>query len=191
MSAKVLAFAVSPRRDGNSRILLNEFVDECVKLGHEVETVDLADRAKWNIEACLGCDYCQSGVCIRKDAMQELYPKLRDANAIVISSPIYFFGLPSHAKAMIDRCQLFYNMKRVKKNPYRTAPGQGFLIACGGARAARLFDGAVLTAKIWFDDVGIEYAGDALFPGIDAAGAIREHPEAFDQVRTLARRIKS
>ncbi len=61
---KVLAFAGSPRRNGNTRILLDAFIDECTKRGHEVELIDLTNTARWNINPCLGCDSCLSGRCI-------------------------------------------------------------------------------------------------------------------------------
>ena len=113
---KVLAFAGSPRRNGNTRTLLKVFADECAKRGHEVETVDLANTAKWKINACLGCDKCISGQCIQKDSMQDLYAKIAKADAIVLAAPIYFYGLPSQAKATIDRCQLFLDRKSTRLN---------------------------------------------------------------------------
>ncbi|MEX0975321.1 MAG: flavodoxin family protein [Bacillota bacterium] len=180
---KVLAFAGSPRRSGNTRLLLDAFVDEATRVGHEVEVVNLANRAKWLIAPCLGCDKCVSGECVQKDSMQELYPKLRDADAVVLAAPIYFYGLPAHVKAMIDRCQIFFNLSYRQKQPARTKPGKGFFISCGATKGHRLFEGAVLTVKYWFDALGIEYAGDALFRGVDEEGAILQHPEAFEQVR--------
>ena len=118
--------------------------------------------------------------------MQDLYAKIAKADAIVLAAPIYFYGLPSQAKATIDRCQLFFNMTYRRKEPIRTKPGKGFFMSVGATKGHRLFDGAVLTVKYWFDALGIEYAGDALFRGVDEPGAILERPDALEQARGLA-----
>ncbi len=186
---KVLALAGSPRRNGNTRLLLAAFAEECVRRGMEVETVDLANTAKWRIGSCLGCDKCVSGECVQKDSMQDLYSKLQDADAVALAAPVYFYGLPSQVKAMIDRCQLFFNRKYRRKEPVRTRPCQGFFISCGATKGARLFDGAVLTVKYWFDALEVSYTGDALFRDVDEAGAVLGHPTAMEQVRSLAGRL--
>lgn len=183
---RILAFAGSPRRFGNTRTLLDAFIDECAGKGHEVELVDLTNPVRWNINPCLGCDRCISGRCIRNDSMQDLYPKIREADAIVLAAPVYFYGLPAQAKAMIDRCQLFYNQKYKRKEPIRNKPCKGFFISCGATHGARLFDGAILTVKYWFDALDVKYAGEALFNGVDEPGAIKEHPDAFQTVKALA-----
>ncbi|MGE5579109.1 MAG: flavodoxin family protein [Bacillota bacterium] len=183
---KILAFAGSPRRNGNTRILLNAFVEECASKGHELELIDLTNPARWDINPCLGCDRCVSGRCIRNDSMQDLYPRIREADAIVLASPVYFYGLPAQVKAMIDRCQLFYNQKYRRKEPVRTRPCKGFFISCGATHGAKLFDGAILTVKYWFDALDVQYAGDALFHGIDEPGEVRKHPEALRVARALA-----
>lgn len=182
---KVLAFAGSPRRNGNTRILLDAFIGECTKRGHEVELIDLTNTARWNINPCLGCDSCLSGRCIRDDSMQEIYPKIREADAIVLAAPMQFYSFPSQAKAVIDRAQLFFNQKYKRKEPVRSKPCKGFLISCGATKGAKLFDGACLTMKYWFDALDVHYEADALLRGIDAPGEIRNHPEALDEVRAL------
>ena len=182
---KILSFAGSPRRNGNTRILLKAFTDECSQRGHEIETVDLANTAKWRINACIGCDRCLGGKCIQKDSMQEIYPKIAETDAIVLAAPVYFYGLPSQAKAMIDRCQLFFNMKYRREEPIRTKPGKGLFISVGATKGSRLFDGELLTIKYWYDAIGVDYVGEALLKGVDEPGAILQHPEAIAAARHL------
>ncbi len=186
---KILAFWGSPRRNGNTRLLLDAFIDEVARAGHGVETVGLADRGKWQIAACLGCDRCTLGKCIQNDSMQVLYPKLQEADAIVLAAPIYFYGLPAHVKAMIDRCQLFFNQSYNLKEPVRVKPGKGVFISCGATKGQRLFDGAILTVKYWFNALGTEYSGDVLVRQVDGPGDVLKHPEAFEQIRMLAKAI--
>jgi len=183
---KVLGIAGSARRQGNTRLLLDAFLDEAAKNGRKIETVVPAGL---RINPCLGCDKCLSGECIQKDTMQELYPKLKSADVIVLAAPVYFYGLPSAVKALIDRCQLFFNQTYRKKVALREKPGKGAFISCGATKGQRLFDGAILTVKYWFDTLGVEYSGEALFRGVDEAGAILQHAEALEEVRGLAQRL--
>jgi len=186
---KILAFAGSPRRNGNTRTLLNAFIEECTNRGHEVELIDLANPARWKINPCLGCDKCISGRCIQNDSMQDLYPKIREADAIVLAAPMYFYSFPAQVKAMIDRGQLFFNQKYRRKEPVRTKPCKGFVISCGATKGARLFHGACLTVKYWFDSLEVEYTGEALFHGCDEPGSVKENPEALEAARALADKL--
>lgn len=144
-----------------------------------------------DILPCLGCDYCVSGKCIQNDSMQQIYDKIRSADVIVLAAPVYFYGLPSHVKAMIDRCQLFFNMKYRRKEGWRSTLGTGVLICCGATKGDRLFTGISACAKYWFDAIDFRYAGKVLVRGVDRSGEITGHPEAFEETRSLSKKIAS
>lgn len=188
---KVLGLAGSPRRGSNTEILLDVFLDEAAGMGHETTKIKLGPGGTGYIKPCLACDECLSGKCVQTDPMAELYRMFIEVDALVLAAPIYFYGLPSHVKSVIDRCQLFFNQKYRKRSPLRTKSGKGFFISCGATRGEKLFSGAVLTVRYWFDSVGLDYAGEALFSGIDEASAIVSFPEAFEDVRRLAHRLGS
>lgn len=72
--------------------------------------VDIVDVYKLNIKPCVGCFSCWSrtqGECVVKDDMQGLYEKIKAADIVIESFPLYFFGMPSQLKAMTDRCLPF------------------------------------------------------------------------------------
>lgn len=200
---KILAFDGSPRKNGNTHLLLDAFLAEIAgRAGpHDhISRCDLTDGTLWDIGPCLGCDRCAGGTCVQKDAMQELYPQLRDADIVALAAPVYFYGLPAQVKCMIDRCQLFFNLSyRGSPIPHTApcageqgvlrGPRKGVLISCGATRGRRLFDGAILTTKYWFDALGIRYEGAVLVPGVDGRGAVLSRPEVFDEVRALARSL--
>ena len=98
---RVLILKGSPRKKGNSAILADQVAAGVAEVGAAVESFDLHDM---EIRPCDGCDFCQgSGECVINDDMQLLYPKLREADAIVIASPIYWFMVSAQVKACIDR----------------------------------------------------------------------------------------
>lgn len=102
MDKKVLILSGSPRKDGNSDLLCNEFLRGAKDGGNVVEKVRVADK---KIGYCRACYYCRDhgGQCVINDDMAEVLQKMIDADVIVLSSPIYFYSICAQLKALIDR----------------------------------------------------------------------------------------
>ena len=112
---KVLGIAGSPRRGGNTDLLLEQAMVGAKSVGAETETIVLS---KLSIEPCRHCDGCLAeGQCVIDDDMQSIYPKLRQADRIILASPMFFMGITAQAKAMIDRCQALWAIKYVLHQP--------------------------------------------------------------------------
>ena len=92
MSQNTIILKGSPRVDGNSASLADQVAAGAKDSGARVESFYLHSM---DIQPCDACDECQEtdGVCIIKDDMQTLYPKLRQADAIVLASPVYWFTI--------------------------------------------------------------------------------------------------
>ena len=101
MSKKVLILSGSPRRNGNSDILCDEFKKGAEASGNEVEKIFIRDT---NINHCTGCYACsKGGKCVQKDDMAEVLQKMIDADVIVMSTPVYFYTMDGQMKTLIDR----------------------------------------------------------------------------------------
>lgn len=101
MSKKVLILSGSPRKNGNSDILCDEFMKGAIESGNEVEKIRVAEK---KIGFCLGCYACEdTGVCAIKDDMAEVLQKMINADVIVLASPVYFYSINAQLKALIDR----------------------------------------------------------------------------------------
>ncbi len=178
---KVLGIAGSPRRGGNTDLLLGEVMRGAASRGAEVKTIVLNDL---KIDPCQHCDAClEAGRCRVEDDMQMVYRELENADRIVLASPIQFMGITAQMKAMIDRCQALWARKYVLKLPPlgNRRERKGLFISVGGRRIANLFEPALATVKTLFRILEITYAGELLFPGIDEKGAIAKHPDALRQ----------
>jgi len=178
---KVLGIAGSPRRGGNTDLLLNEVMRGAASRGAEVKTVILKNL---KIAPCQHCDAClEAGNCRIQDDMQMVYRELEAADRIVLASPIQFMTVTAHMKAMIDRCQALWARKYVLKIPPlgEERERRGLFIAVGGRTVVDLFEPALATVKALFNTLNITYAGDLLFRGIDEKGAITKHPDASKQ----------
>jgi len=178
---RVLGIAGSPRRGGNTDLLLAEVMRGVAGKGAEVKTIVLNGLT---ISPCQHCDAClEAGRCRLDDDMQMVYRELEAADRIVLASPIQFMGLTAQMKAMIDRCQALWARKYVLKIPPlgNKRERRGFFISVGGRKVANVFDGALITIRSLFAVLDVTYAGELLFPGIDEKGAIARHPDALKQ----------
>lgn len=179
---KILGIAGSPRRGGNTDILLSRFMEGALSRQAEVKTLVVCDL---KISGCLHCDACLiKGICRVQDDMQIVYKELESADGIVITSPVQFMGVSAQLKAMIDRCQALWARKYVLKIPPLgdTRPRKGFFISVSGRRTVPgLFDGELATIKNLFKIMDVDYTGDLLIKGVDAKGDILKHPEYLDQ----------
>ena len=106
MKKKVLIISSSARKGGNSDTLCDAYAEGAREAGHEVEKVRLAQL---RIEPCLGCYACErTGKCAQQDDMAALLPKLREADVVVLASPVYFYTLCGRLKNFIDRTLPLY-----------------------------------------------------------------------------------
>ena len=101
LAVKVLGIVCSPRKEGNTEILMREALAEVGELGAETELVLVADK---NIAPCDGCGACmEKGICKVKDDMQMIYQQLESADGLIFGTPVYFLNVTAQAKAVMDR----------------------------------------------------------------------------------------
>jgi hypothetical protein len=124
--------------------------------------------------------------------MQKIYPRLLAADVIILASPIFFYGVTGWAKALVDRTQAFWAKKYLVKDPSLGEEGKkrrGFFISVAATKGKKVFEGAILTAKYFFDVMNARYAGELLFRGIDAKGDIRKDPDALRKALDAGRSL--
>lgn len=179
---KVIAFLGSPRKDGNSEILLNETIRGIKENGHEVILFRPSDM---DIAPCLNCGGCDTtGLCVIEDDMEKIYEAIRHGDRFIIASPIFFFGLPAQIKAPIDRCQTFYCEKYLLKKSIPSGPHgrKGLLVLVGGMEREIGYKCGAATAAAFFRTISVPEHQTVKFPGVDAAGEIYKHPAALKEV---------
>jgi arsenate reductase (thioredoxin) len=185
----VIGIMGSPRKNGNTDFLLSSFMNEIEKAGVRTGRIEIPKR---KIMPCIECGVCEEkGFCsITDDDMNEIYPLLREADIIVLATPIFFYNAPAQTKALIDRSQTLWSRKYSLK---LTDPGRknrrGFLLALGATKGANLFEGMKLTAKYFFDAAGAGFEGSLTYRKIENRGDIEAHPTMADDVREAAGNI--
>jgi multimeric flavodoxin WrbA len=184
---KIIIVKGSPRREGNSALLAERLAEGARSAGARVESFYLHHM---DIHPCDGCDACQSEPyrgCIVDDDMQILYPKLLDADAIVIASPVYWFTVSAQTKLFMDRCYALVEKDgyalRGKKFAIIMTYGDADPFASGAVNAFRTFQDA-------FRFIGAEIAG-FVYGSAGAAGEIRSDTALMARAYDLGKSLGS
>ena len=189
MRRKVLGILGSPCADGTTAELLDAVLEGARRAGAETERLDIASLS---IHPCLACRECDSGKgCAQhEDDMSIIYRRIREVDAIVLASPIFFMGVTAQLKAMIDRCQCFWIEKYVeKKRVYegRRRP-KGLFVSCAGSSKPVVFEPAIHVAKAFFAAIDYEYAGEVLLGNTDDK-ALEPRKAALETAIAAGRKI--
>jgi arsenate reductase (thioredoxin) len=184
----VLGIMGSPRKKGNTDFLLSSFMNEVEKAGIRTHVIEIAKK---NIMPCMEYSVCEKkGTCPIDDDMNEIYPLLREAEIIVLATPIFFYNTPAQTKALIDRSQTLWARRyRLNLADPLSKNRRGFLLAIGATKGANLFEGMKLTAKYFFDAVGAGFEGSLTYRRIEKRGDMAAHPTAAEDVREAAGNI--
>lgn len=180
--ANIVAVYGSPRRQGNTALLLKRSVQGARDVGAVVDEIVLRDL---KISPCLEIYGClKDGRCVIQDDFQGIYDRLLAADGMMLASPIFFYTVSAHTKILMDRCQSLW----VKKYWIEKAPkGQGvpkrkgLFISVGATKGKRLFEGALLSMRYFFDVLDMTLWKSLLYRGMDFEGDVSKRPECLDE----------
>ena len=183
----VIVVLGSPRKKGNSALLAEKVAEGARAAGAKVESFYLQGM---DIRACTACDLCRETTateCVIKDDMRMLYPKLRDAGALVIASPIYWFTVSAQTKLFMDRCYALGgpqgNLLAGKRIGVVLTYGDSDPFDSGAVNALRTFQDA-------FNYIGAEIVG-MVYGSADKAGEIAKNEDLLTQAVHLGERLGS
>jgi len=179
---KILAIYGSPRRKGNTTLLLNQAVQGALDTGAQVEKIVLRDLKMSPCLEIYGCK--ETGRCVIQDDFQKIYDQLLACQGLMIASPIFFYTVSAHTKILMDRCQSLWVKKYwIDKTPYGQSNPErkGLFISVGATKGKRLFEGTLLTLKYFFDILDAELWKALLYRELDFEGDILKHPEYLQE----------
>lgn len=193
---KVLGIGGSPRKGGNSDILLKRLLKGARGEGVAAEGVQLRD---YQFQPCIGCEQCrQDKRCTGlQDGMQLIYPKIREASGMILICPIYSYNVTALMKAFIDRLYCFYDFSDERPGYWTSQlAGQGrkAVIAVVGEQADREGGGMDLTLETMRRSIialGYEVIGELPVLGIFHKGKVREYPQVLEQAEALGKQLAS
>jgi len=178
---KVIAFNGSPRKDGNTTLLINKVFNELEREGMETEMVQLSAR---EIHGCIACYKCMENkdqrCAVKDDAANEYIEKMTGAQGIILGSPVYFIDVTPEMKALIDRTGF---VSRANGGIYRNKVG-GAVVALrrsGGMHAIDSMNHFLLSQDIVI-------AGRVLGIGRDK-GEVEKDEEGIQLAKSLGQRM--
>ena len=175
--SKVIGISCSPRKGSNTDILVNQVLSAAGDNGADIEFVKIADHAISPCDACWRCS--EKGDCHINDDMQKFYPKLLQADGIVIGSPVHMgHSISGHAQIFLDRTFALWHHKKLKNKV-----GGSVVVANrrGGISAVRIINDVFLDQQILIAGYATGYALDP--------GDIRKDDRALKEAYSLGKRL--
>jgi len=175
---KILAIYGSPRRKGNTTLLLKNAVKGAIEAGAEVEEIILRDLKMSPCFEIYGCK--ETGRCVIQDDFQQVYDKLLSCQGLMLASPIFFYTVSAHTKILMDRCQSVWVKKYWLEKNTSESPKfirKGLFISVGATKGKRLFEGTLLSIRYFFEILDMELWRSLLYRSLDSEGDILGHPE--------------
>lgn len=178
--SRIVVLIGSMRKGGNTDLLAQSFAEGASK-NNIVELVSVAD---YKISPCVGCNSCftrEGNQCFKNDDMSAIYNKLRNADIVVVASPVYFYGISAPLKAIIDRLHTpMRNEFHIKKLA---------LLLVGAATLPELFDSIKLQYQLILNFFHLEDGGMVLVRGVKDKGDITK-TKALKEAYTLGLSIE-
>jgi multimeric flavodoxin WrbA len=193
--ANIIAIYGSPRRKGNTALLLKNAVEGAVEAGAEVEEIVLRDL---KMSPCLEIYGCKkNGRCVIQDDFQGVYDKALACQGLMLASPIFFYTVSAHTKILMDRFQSLWVKKYwMDKVPFgkREFTRKGLFISVGATKGKRLFEGTLLTVRYFFEVLDMELWRLLLYRSLDFEGDVLKYPayleDAYKAGKELVQSIK-
>jgi multimeric flavodoxin WrbA len=186
----ILAVYGSPRRRGNTSLLLKKAVEGAREAGAEVDEIVLRDLRMAPCLEIYGCK--ETGRCVIQDDFQQVYDQLVACRGLMLASPIFFYAVSAHTKILMDRCQSFWVKKHwIEKVPFGRGElnRKGLFISAGATGGKRLFDGALLSIRYFFEVLDMELWRTLLYRGLDHEGDVLEHSEYLEEAYQAGREL--
>jgi multimeric flavodoxin WrbA len=184
MTKKVLILKGSPREKGNSAALADRAATGAREAGAEVESVYLHGL---DIRPCDACDLCKENgeFCVIEDEMQSLYPKVVEADALLLASPIYWFTYSAQLKLCIDR---WYGLWNIQPDIFKNKP-MGILLTYGDTD---LYTSGAINAIHTFESMFRFLHAPILgmvHGSVNDPGDAEKRPELMEQAYQLGQRL--
>lgn len=191
MGVKIIALLGSPLLNGNTAKLLDRAIQGARDSGAEVEKIEVTNL---NFRACREIFFCKEHeTCAMKDDMIGMYEKFRDIDGVIIATPVMTMGIPGMLKSFIDRFQVYFMAKYVRKNPLVTKEKRksrlGLYLGISGMNLPYVFDGAKLTIHAFFDIIDVKYWGDLLIRDMDTIQDLTKRPELMEDAYQKGREM--
>jgi len=183
MAKRILAVVGSPRKNGNTHVLVSKIAEGAASAGATVEELLLGELA---ISECDGCHACWKGrQCSKDDDMRPLYSRIAESDAIVFGTPVYWYGPTALMKGFIDRFVYF----NCEANRPQVRGKKAVVAVVLEENREQTWRPVVEFFERSLAYLEMELAGTIVVPGVGAKAAIRRKPEQLQEALRLGQQL--
>ena len=189
MGKKILVISGSPKKDGNTALLLEWFRQGACLKGAEVEVVHAASL-KYKTTGCISCRACQKIAgyeCVIDDEAKPVLAKMAKVDVIVMATPLYFFAASAQLKLIFDRMFSLYKWDNEAGTMKTALKGKTLVLI------ASAFEGVGLDALSKPFSLTADYTGmkfeSLLVPDAGVSGEIKNQPAVKEKAIALGKRV--
>jgi multimeric flavodoxin WrbA len=180
----LLALMGSPREGGNTDMLIDEAIDAARQAGATVEKIALHEALAG--EMCNGCLACTAAArCVVNPRTDAVLTKIREADAFLLASPVWWLSVSSQVKALIDHFQVFLTADFTSRIPGKRC---AVITVCGGKEEAIAEAPITMLGEV-FTILGFDLVGTLAAAGFDRKGAVAADEEVCNKARALGRKL--
>ncbi|MHA1904216.1 MAG: flavodoxin family protein [Candidatus Thorarchaeota archaeon] len=179
---RIIGIVGSPRRNGNTEILVDEVLAGASEKGASIRKVILS---KLNISPCRACDICtKTGQCVQQDDMTELFVQIEKSDVLVLGTPVYWWGPTAQFKAFLDRWYAVYTKGMFKEK-------ETVLVIPLESKKESNYKPLLDMFKAIMEELQMIHIETILAPGVFQRGAVQENQELLDSSREVGSKLVS
>jgi multimeric flavodoxin WrbA len=179
----ILGINGSPRRDGNTSILVSKILEGAKSAGALTEQLNLPDL---KVGECIGCNLCwKSGECQQDDDMKRLYPKIAGSDCLVFGTPLYWYGPTALMKGFLDR--FYYYCGGEQQGLLKGK--EAVLVVVFEENDLQAADATLDMFQRSFDYLGMNFRHRLIVPGVGARGDIWKKTDRVEEAYTLGQNL--
>lgn len=183
MKPRIIALLGSPLPEGNTAKLLNKAIAGAESAGAEVKKISVPDL---EFSACREFYFCRENEgCIMEDDLSPLLTEFREMDSLIIATPVMTMGIPGHLKSFMDRFQVFFCAKYIRKSRLVTkekrAHRRTLLLSICGMNLPNNFDGVKISVDSFCDVIDCRCDDELLIKDMDTKQDLTRYPELLDE----------
>jgi multimeric flavodoxin WrbA len=182
---KIIALLGSPRAEGNSTLLAQAFLEVCRSRGADVETHVLNKMSYKGCQACMGCK-TKAESCVLKDDMTQVYEAIRQADVVVLASPVYFGDFSGQLKTAYDRFYAYLDPSFASRLP---AGKQAVFIFTQGNPDLEQFKDIFPRYETFMKWLNFQKCHLIRACGLQGPGEVKDRPQSLQDAADLARTV--
>lgn len=183
MNPIIVALLGSPLPEGNTAKLLKKAVKGAEDSGCTVRVIHVPDL---ELSACREFYFCKDHEsCMIEDSVSDLYPLFREMDSLIIATPVMTMGIPGHLKSFMDRFQVFFCAKYMRKaglvEKEKRKRRRTLLLSISGMNLPHNFDGVKISTESFCDVIDCRYDDELFIRDMDNKIDLDQYPELLEE----------